>query len=97
MADVNGSEKWQIYMIDAVSPLVNRTLNASRFTDRYQLATLALAQAGRQVHTLRKDIGDIHLQVGDILLVQGAREQLAQIKRSGELLVLDATARNNFV
>ena len=74
------------------SPLVNRTLNASRFTDRYQLATLALAQAGRQVHTLRKDIGDIHLQVGDILLVQGAREQLAQIKRSGELLVLDATA-----
>ncbi len=74
------------------SPLVNRTLNASRFTDRYQLATLALAQAGRQVHTLRKDIGDIRLQVGDLLLVQGAREQLAQIKRSGELLVLDATA-----
>jgi di/tricarboxylate transporter len=74
------------------SPLVNRTLNASRFTDRYQLATLALAQAGRKVHTLRKGIGDIRLQVGDIVLVQGAREQLAQIKRSGELLVLDATA-----
>jgi len=74
------------------SPLVNRTLNASRFTDRYQLATLALAQAGRRVHTLLKDLGDVRLQVGDILLVQGAREQLAQIKRSGELLVLDATA-----
>jgi len=74
------------------SPLVNRTLNTSRFTDRYQLATLALAQAGRKVHTLVKNIGDIQLQVGDILLVQGARQQLAQIKRSGELLVLDATA-----
>ncbi|MGB5605725.1 MAG: SLC13 family permease [Gammaproteobacteria bacterium] len=74
------------------SPLVNRTLNRSRFTDRYQLATIALHQAGRTVHTLRKDIGDIHLQVGDILLVQGAREQLAQIKREGDLLVLDATA-----
>jgi di/tricarboxylate transporter len=74
------------------SPLINRTLNSSRFIDRYQLATLALAQAGRTVHTLRKGIGDIRLQVGDILLVQGAREQLAQIKRSGELLVLDATA-----
>ncbi|HYQ73101.1 MAG TPA: SLC13 family permease [Gammaproteobacteria bacterium] len=74
------------------SPLVNRTLNASRFTDRYQLVTLALAQAGRRVQTLRKGLGDIRLQVGDILLVQGAREQLAQIKRSGELLVLDATA-----
>ncbi|MGB5541149.1 MAG: SLC13 family permease [Gammaproteobacteria bacterium] len=74
------------------SPLVNRTLNASRFIDRYQLATLALAQAGRKVHTLSKGIGDISLQVGDILLVQGAREQLAQIKRAGDLLVLDATA-----
>ncbi len=74
------------------SPLVNRTINASRFTDRYQLATLALQQAGRTVHTLRKGIGDIQLQVGDILLVQGAREQLARIKREGDLLVLDATA-----
>jgi di/tricarboxylate transporter len=74
------------------SPLVNRTLNASHFTDRYQLASLALQQAGRLVHTLHKDIGDIRLQVGDILLVQGAREQLAQIKRGGDLLVLDATA-----
>jgi len=74
------------------SPLVNRTLNASHFTDRYQLASLALQQAGRLVHTLHKDIGDIRLQVGDILLVQGAREQLAQIKRDGDLLVLDATA-----
>jgi len=74
------------------SPLVNRTLNRSHFTDRYQLATLALHQAGSRVHTLRKDLGDIPLQVGDILLVQGAREQLTEIKRAGDLLVLDATA-----
>jgi len=74
------------------SPLVNRTLSAGRFTDNYQLATLALHQAGRKVHTLSKDIDDIRLQVGDILLVQGAREQLSRIKRAGELLVLDATA-----
>ena len=74
------------------SPLVNRTLNTSRFIDRYQLVSLALQQAGRTVQTLSKDIGDIRLQVGDILLVQGAREQLLQIKRDGDLLVLDATA-----
>jgi di/tricarboxylate transporter len=73
------------------SPLVNRTLNNSRFTDRYQLATLALNKAGTTVQTLRENIGDIRLQVGDIVLVQGAREQLAGIKREGELLVLDAT------
>jgi len=74
------------------SPLVNRTLNTSRFTDRYQLATLALHQAGRRVHTYSREIGDIRLQIGDIVLVQGAREQLAGLKRAGELLVLDATA-----
>ncbi len=74
------------------SPLVNRTLNASRYIDRYQLASIALHQAGRTLHTLLKDIGDVRLQVGDILLVQGSREQLAQIKREGDLLVLDATA-----
>ncbi|MBT8122286.1 MAG: SLC13 family permease, partial [Gammaproteobacteria bacterium] len=63
-----------------------------RFTDHYQLATLALSKAGSTVRTLRENIGDIRLSVGDILLVQGAREQLASIKRDGELLVLDATA-----
>ncbi|MGB5260196.1 MAG: SLC13 family permease [Gammaproteobacteria bacterium] len=73
------------------SPLVNRTLNNSRFTDRYQLATLALHKAGSTVQTLRENIGDIRLRVGDILLVQGAREQLTGIKREGDLLVLDAT------
>jgi di/tricarboxylate transporter len=81
----------EIVMVQG-SPMINRTLNASRFTDRYQLAVLALHQAGRRVHTLSRDVGDIPLQVGDILLVQGAREQLAQLKRAGELLVLDATA-----
>lgn len=29
---------------------------------------------------------------GDVLLVQGASEQIARLKRSGELLVLGATA-----
>ncbi len=74
------------------SPLVNRTLNRVRFTDRYQLATLALHKAGSTIKTLRDNIGDVRLSVGDILLVQGAREQLASIKRDGDLLVLDATA-----
>ncbi|MCG6937399.1 MAG: SLC13 family permease [Gammaproteobacteria bacterium] len=74
------------------SPLINRTLNRFRFADRYQLLTLALHKAGAKKQALVENIGDIRLQVGDILLVQGAREQLANIKREGDLLVLDATA-----
>lgn len=74
------------------SPLENTTLSRIRFADRYQLITLALHRAGRNVETLRAEVGDILLRTGDVLLVQGASEQIAKLKRSGELLVLDATS-----
>jgi di/tricarboxylate transporter len=41
---------------------------------------------------LREEVGDVRLNVGDVLLVQGNREQIAELKRSGELLVLDSTS-----
>ncbi|MGK2940629.1 MAG: SLC13 family permease [Immundisolibacter sp.] len=74
------------------SPLVDRTLSGFRFADRYRLVTIALHKAGIKKQALRGDIGNIQLQIGDILLVQGAREQIANIRREGDLLVLDATA-----
>jgi di/tricarboxylate transporter len=74
------------------SPLVNSTLSRFRFADRYQLVTLALHKAGSKIQAIKEDIGDVRLQIGDILLVQGAREQIANIRREGDLLVLDATA-----
>lgn len=74
------------------SPLINRTLNQSSFAARSQLLTLALHKAGSRKQAWREDIGDIRLQIGDILLVQGSREQLAEVKRESDVLVLDATA-----
>ena len=73
------------------SPLVNVTLSDVHFTERYQLATLAIHRAGRVVDPVATGAGTIRLRVGDILLVQGARENIANIKRTGNLLVLDAT------
>lgn len=73
------------------SPLDGSTLARSRFTDRYQLVTLALHRPGRTLHTVKAKINEIRLQTGDILLVQGAREQVAELKQRGDLLVLDAT------
>ena len=73
------------------SPLVNVTLSDIRFSDRYQLTTLAIHRAGRVIETIPDDVGKIRLRIGDILLVQGSREQIANIKREGALLVLDAT------
>jgi di/tricarboxylate transporter len=74
------------------SPLEGSTLSRIRFADYYQLITLALHRAGAAVPTLREEVGDVRLNVGDVLLVQGNREQIAELKRSGELLVLDSTS-----
>lgn len=74
------------------SPLESTTLSRTRFADTYQLITLALHRAGAEIRTLREEVGDVRLRVGDVLLVQGLRERIADIKRGGELLVLDATA-----
>jgi len=74
------------------SPLRGTTLQQSALLDRFQLAVLALHRAGRAVRGLRDNLNDIRLRVGDVLLVQGPRSQIATLKQSGELLVLDATA-----
>jgi di/tricarboxylate transporter len=74
------------------SPLLGATLSQIHFADRYQLITLAIHKAGRTVTTLMEDIGSVVLRTGDVLLVQGHRDHIAELKRSGELLVLDATS-----
>lgn len=73
------------------SPLINVTLSRFHFSDRYQLTTLAIHRAGRVVEGIPEGIENISLRIGDILLVQGAREHISEIKRDGTLLVLDAT------
>ncbi|MBT4543820.1 MAG: SLC13 family permease [Alphaproteobacteria bacterium] len=73
------------------SLLEGRTLARSRFTDRFQLVTLALHRAGTEIPALKDGIADVRLRVGDVLLVQGNPEQISAVKSGGELLVLDAT------
>ncbi len=74
------------------SPLQGRTLEQARFADVYQLVTLAIHRAGRVMESLPKGVGRVTLEIGDVLLVQGARDQIAELKREGNLLVLDATS-----
>jgi di/tricarboxylate transporter len=74
------------------SRLAGRTLSSIRFADRYGTITLAIHRAGRHPEKLYHEIGDIRLRSGDILLVQGPREQIARLKKEKDFLVLDATA-----
>ena len=75
----------------AGSRLDRTSLSAVRFLDQFQLVALALHRAGREILGGDENIGRTLLQPGDILLVQGAREQIARLKKSAEFLVLDAT------
>ena len=75
----------------AGSRLDRTSLGAVRFLDQFQLAALALHRAGREILGSDDKLERTLLRPGDILLVQGAREQIARLKKSAEFLVLDAT------
>jgi di/tricarboxylate transporter len=81
----------EIVLIEG-SRLAGKTLSEIRFADRYKTITLAIHKAGRHPERLYNEIGNIRLKSGDILLVQGPREQIAALKKEKDFLVLDATA-----
>jgi len=72
------------------SPLHHRTLNAAQFSGRYRLFPLAIHRA-RSATDVAGDLGTIRLRAGDVLLVQGARDAVKELRESGSMLVLDAT------
>lgn len=72
------------------SRLQGRALKNMRFTDLYKLIILAIHRGGRHLEKV-DEINEIRMRVGDILLVQGPREQIASLKKEKDFLVLDAT------
>ncbi|MDJ0711253.1 MAG: SLC13 family permease [Woeseiaceae bacterium] len=73
------------------SPLHLRSLAAARFTSSYGLLPLALHRARAPSSQVTGDLSMIRLRAGDVLLVQGTRESIAQLRDSGSMLVLDGT------
>ncbi len=74
------------------SSIPGKTLADLRFAERYGLITLALHRSGQELERDHDEIGDIVLRAGDVLLVQGPQEQIIQLKRQKDFLVLDATS-----
>jgi uncharacterized protein with PhoU and TrkA domain len=68
------------------SRLQGRTLSRMRFADRYGLFILALHRTGKPLAKLHDEIGDVRLKAGDVLLVQGPREQIATLKMKEDFL-----------
>lgn len=78
-------------VIDRGSPMIHRTLNEAHFADVYQLVTLAIHRKGKVLENMPQGIAMTPLRLGDVLLVQGASENIEEVKRRGHFLVLDAT------
>lgn len=78
-------------VIDRGSPMVHRTLNDMRFLHSYQVAVIAIHRKGRVLESMPEGIGRVKLRLGDVLLIQGPGDNIDDIKRNGQLLVLDAT------
>jgi len=72
------------------SALERISLSRSRFADRYQLITLAIHRGGLYGRNMVSDISNTNLQVGDVLLVQGDSEKIAEMKKRGDVVVLDS-------
>ncbi|WP_242917077.1 SLC13 family permease [Pontibacter liquoris] len=68
------------------SDLIGRTVKEINFLQRYGLVVIAISRHGE---TLRSKIGSIHLQLGDLLLVQGSSERLAQLRTTDNVALLD--------
>ena len=72
------------------SPLERTSLARSRFADRYQLITLAIHRGGLHGRNMVSDISNTNLQVGDVLLIQGDSAKIAEMKKRGDVVVLDS-------
>ncbi len=72
------------------STLDGATLRNRQFLNRFNLVVLALHRMGQQIMRPNEELGDVTLRAGDVLLVQGPREQIAALSRGTDFLVLAA-------
>lgn len=70
----------RVQLVEAIllprSPLIRRTLKGFRFRERYGLQVLAINRRGE---TIYRQISQVPLKVGDVLLIQGDRSNIAAL------------------
>ncbi|MDO6426061.1 SLC13 family permease [Thalassotalea sp. 1_MG-2023] len=74
------------------SNLVGRTLKDVQFAKRYGISVLALHRNGSAMDIGRKSIGNVIIHAGDVLLVQGDADQVAELKSSQGFLIIDGAS-----
>lgn len=73
-------------VISTTSSLIGRTLKEANFRIRYGVFVLAIRKHG-ETETAREKLGDIRLEVGDTLLLQGRRELMEDLAGNTDFLM----------
>jgi di/tricarboxylate transporter len=68
------------------SKLVGKTLREVHFREKYNLTVLSLWRAGKPIHM---GFGNLPMQVGDGLLVQGAADNLRMLYQEHDFIILE--------
>lgn len=75
------------------SEFIGQTLKEVRFATRFRVAVAGLAHSFATPRTHVEDIADVPLRAGDVLLVLGAEDEIAELRRVPELFLIEATLR----
>ena len=75
----------------AGSRLDRTNLRYTSFLERHQLVVLGLHRAGRDIWKASEEIMDVTLEQGDVMLVQGNKDEIRKLKKDTEFLVLDSS------
>ncbi len=82
-------ESPEVAVVEAVlaprSTLIGQTLRSAHFREKYGMSVLAIWRAGRPIRT---SLGDLPLQFGDALLLQGPRRNLPLLRGEPDLVLL---------
>ncbi|MCH9853828.1 MAG: SLC13 family permease [Alphaproteobacteria bacterium] len=68
------------------SSMIKRTISSIRFFDRYNCVVLGIK---RRRARITQQIDDVKLEGGDVLLLQGDRDSLLQLKRSRNMILME--------
>ena len=82
------SDKIQLFEVLVMrdSRLVGQTLKSVRFRQTYDLTVLAINRHGE---TLLNKLSSVILRFGDVLLVQGSRDEVEPLVAGGQMLLLE--------
>ncbi|OWY25298.1 potassium transporter TrkA [Sphingobacteriales bacterium UPWRP_1] len=73
-------------LVMAHSELVNSTLKEVDFRRKYHLSVLAIH---RKNYNFNEKIGHVQIKTGDVLLVQGKKDDIAMVRKNSDLMVIN--------